>query len=54
MLRLAVAVDEGVAASVTCTLKLDVPVAVGVPEITPVAVFNVRPAGKLPEVRAHV
>ena len=32
----------------TCTLKLLVPAVVGVPLITPVAAFRIRPAGKLP------
>jgi hypothetical protein len=36
-------------ASVTCTVKLLVPVAVGVPEITPVPDARVSPAGKAPE-----
>ena len=38
--------------SVTCTVKLDVPAAVGVPEITP-AVLNERPAGSAPLSRLH-
>jgi hypothetical protein len=37
-------------ASVTCTVKLLVPVPVGVPEITPVPAASVSPAGKVPEV----
>jgi hypothetical protein len=41
-------------ASVTRTVKLLVPPVVGVPLITPVAVFNVSPAGRLPTVTAHV
>jgi hypothetical protein len=41
-------------ASVTCTVKLNVPVAVGLPEITPVPLFKLNPAGKLPENRLHV
>ena len=28
--------------------KLNVPIAVGVPEITPVVVFKLKPAGRLP------
>ena len=36
-------------ASVTCTVKLAVPVAVGVPEMVPVVDASVSPAGKLPE-----
>jgi hypothetical protein len=47
-LRLAVAVAAGVSLSDTCTVKLDVPTSVGVPEITPPAASNVRPFGKLP------
>ena len=54
MLRLAVAVlAVGVSESVTVTVKLTVPEAVGVPEIAPVAPLRVRPAGKLPVVTAH-
>ena len=40
-------------ASVTCTVKLLVPVPVGVPEITPLLDDNVNPAGKLPTVMDH-
>ena len=57
ILRFALAVlPVGVSASVTVTVKLSVPtkVPVGVPEITPVAGFNVRPEGKAPVVTAHV
>jgi hypothetical protein len=36
--------------SVTRTVKLNVPVAVGVPEITPVPLFKERPAGNAPTV----
>ena len=36
-------------ASVTCTLKLLLPVPVGVPEIIPVLGASVSPAGKVPE-----
>ncbi len=44
----------GVALSVTCTVKLNVPAVVGVPLMTPAA-DNVRPAGKvLPDARDHV
>ena len=39
--------------SVTVTVKLAVPVAVGVPLITPVP-DNVRPAGNVPELRDQV
>src|SRR5208283_5897626 len=39
----------GVVESVTLAVKLKVPVAVGVPEIVPVAADNVRPVGNAPE-----
>jgi hypothetical protein len=39
--------------SVTFTVKFAVPAVVGVPEITP-AVFNVNPAGRLPDEIVHV
>ena len=50
MLRAAVALPEGCSESVTFTVKLVRPVAlpVGVPEITPVFAFIVRPAGRAP------
>ena len=35
-------------ASVTCTVKLDVPVPVGVPLISPLELFSVSPAGNEP------
>jgi hypothetical protein len=38
----------GFPASVTVAVKLKVPLAVGVPEIWPVLVESVRPAGRLP------
>jgi hypothetical protein len=41
-------------ASFTCTVKLLVPVVVGVPIITPVEEFMLRPAGRLPLVANHV
>src|SRR5271166_531481 len=41
-------------ASVTCTVKLLLPVPVGVPEIIPVLGASVNPAGKLPEMIDHV
>jgi hypothetical protein len=56
MLRLAVAVlAVGVWESVTVTVKFEAPVKlpVGVPEITPVELFRVSPAGRLPAVTAH-
>src|SRR5262249_26489393 len=36
------------APAVTCTVKLEVPVAVGVPEIAPVPGVSVSPAGSVP------
>jgi hypothetical protein len=52
--RLAVAVwAVGVAESVTVTVKLKVPKAVGVPERTP-PVLKVNPAGSAPDVIVHV
>jgi hypothetical protein len=54
MLNCLVAVWAGVELSVTCTVKLDAPPAVGVPEMTPA--FSDRPAGKgpLPVARLQV
>ena len=50
----AVAVCTGDPLSVTETVKVDVPLVVGVPDITP-AVDNINPAGKLlPDARDHV
>ncbi len=46
-------VCAGLPASVTVAVKLKVPVAVGVPEMTPVAGARLSPAGRLP-VRDHV
>jgi hypothetical protein len=40
----------GLSASVTVTVKLDVPLAVGAPETIPVAVARLSPDGRLPEV----
>jgi len=40
--------------SVTVVVKLEVPVAVGVPEMVPVVAARVRPAGRLPELIDHV
>ena len=57
MLRLALALPAvGVSESVTVTVKLSVPtkVPLGVPEITPVEAFKLRPEGRLPVVTAHV
>jgi hypothetical protein len=47
------AVCTGNPLSCTPTAKLEVPLAVGVPEITPLG-DNVSPAGKLPEITDHV
>ena len=57
ILRAALAVcGVGVSVSVTVTVKSTAPTSVplGVPEITPVAGFKFRPAGRLPTVTAHV
>ena len=43
----------GDAESDTVTLKLEVPLAVGVPDSTP-ALVSVSPAGRLPDVTVHV
>lgn len=40
--------------SATWTVKFDVPTVVGVPEISPVELFKLRPAGKLPATIDHV
>jgi hypothetical protein len=53
ILRIAVAVWEGVAESVTVTVKLKVPNAVGVPESTPPE-LSTSPAGGVPDVMAQV
>jgi len=54
MEKVAVAVAGVDWESFTCTVKLTVPLAVGVPEITPPA-FSCNPAGKLlPDARDHV
>ena len=42
-------VCAGLPASATVTVKLEVPVPVGVPEIRPVDGFRLRPAGRFPE-----
>jgi hypothetical protein len=54
MLRAFVAVTAGVLWSETLTVKSAVPMAVGVPEITPVAALSVSPAGSAPALIAHV
>jgi hypothetical protein len=53
MLSGALAVCFGVLESVTCTVKLKGPVAVGVPEIRP-AEERLRPGGRDPENSAQV
>jgi hypothetical protein len=53
MLKLAVAVEAEELESVTLTMKFEVPVAVGVPEIVPEA-ESVRPAGREPELIVQV
>src|SRR3989304_2919270 len=40
----------GVGESVTCTVKLKVPKEVGSPDINPLLLFNVTPAGRAPEI----
>ena len=47
-------VCAGLPASLIVTVKLLVPVAVGVPEIRPVAEASLRPAGRLPLVTDQV
>ena len=47
-------VCAGLPLSATVIVKFEVPVALGVPEITPVASARVNPAGKLPELIDHV
>jgi uncharacterized protein YsxB (DUF464 family) len=44
----------GLPASLTVTVKLDVPLAVGVPEIRPVLAIKLSPAGRLPPVMDQV
>jgi hypothetical protein len=44
----------GLSASVTVAVKLDVPLVVGVPEITPLLGARLSPAGRLPEVIDHL
>jgi len=45
---------DGLLLSFTTAVKFDVPLAVGVPEITPVIAASVRPAGRLPAEIDHV
>ena len=46
-------VCTGLPLSLTLTVKVEVPLAVGVPEITP-ELASVSPAGKLPELIDHL
>ena len=41
-------------ASVTCRVKVVVPLVLGIPEITPEDAFSVRPAGRRPALTDHV
>src|SRR3954469_4694099 len=52
--RVLVAEEGVVAASVTLTTTVAVPAAVGVPEIPPVVLSSVRPAGSVPDAMDHV
>lgn len=51
--RVADLVCTGLLLSLALTTKVDVPLAVGVPEITPVPAARVSPAGKLPDAIDH-
>jgi hypothetical protein len=53
MPRTFVALNAGELESATCTVKLDVPAVVGVPEITP-ALLSTIPAGKDPAVTLQI
>ena len=44
---------EGLAESVTCTVKVEVPIEVAVPEMTPLDVID-KPAGRDPDAKLHV
>jgi hypothetical protein len=44
----------GLLLSVTASVKVEVPLAVGTPEIAPVDSERVSPGGSLPEITAHV
>jgi hypothetical protein len=52
--RLAEVVLAGLLESVTVTVKLEVPVVVGVPVIAPLEALRLSPAGSEPEVTAQV
>jgi hypothetical protein len=47
-------VCTGLPLSLTLTVKLDVPLAVGFPAIKPVPAPSVSPAGRLPDVIDHL
>jgi hypothetical protein len=47
-------VCAGLPPSLTFTVRLLVPLALGVPEISPVAEARLRPAGRLPAVTDHL
>ena len=50
----AVALCAGAPESLTTAVKLNVPVAVGVPEMTPLVEFSESPEGRLPEEIDHL
>jgi hypothetical protein len=52
--RLAEAVLAGLLESVACTVKLEVPEALGVPVIAPLEALRLSPAGSEPEMSAQV
>jgi hypothetical protein len=52
--RLAEAVLAGLLESVTCTVKLAVPAAVGLPVMAPLEVLRLSPPGSEPEVTFQV
>ena len=47
-------VCDGLPLSLTVTVKFEVPLFVGAPEITPLVDDKLNPAGRLPEVIDHV
>ena len=53
MLRLELALTCGLSESLTVTVKVEVPVALGVPEIVPLPELMESPSGKLPLVMLH-
>jgi hypothetical protein len=54
IVMVAKALCGGTPESVTLNVRLAVPAADGVPLITPVAAFNVKPDGRIPETDCHV